>query len=366
MKYNNENRFVAIMAGGVGSRFWPSSTEDRPKQFLDILGVGKSLIQLTYERFLPIIPKERILVVTNERYRSITQEHLPDLPPENILCEPSRNNTGPCVAYTAYHLRARNKDAIFVTASSDHVILKEADFCKDVIQAFDFVESQGSIITLGIKPTRPTTGYGYIETKCKCEGEKTDFSVGVCSVESFKEKPDRATAEKYLADGHYLWNAGIFVWKADMLLNEFKKHCPGITDVLGRDVEKFGTGSEQEYINKVYPETPSISVDYAILENSDEVFTISSDIGWSDLGTWNSLHSFLDKDENSTVTLGRNTYLSETSGSLISSDSQKLVVIKGLKDYIVVDEADALLIYPREDEQEIKKVISEINKLKED
>ena len=351
------------MAGGVGSRFWPASTEDIPKQFLDILGVGKSLLRLTFERFLKLVPADHILIVTNKRYKSLTLEHLPEIPEKNILCEPSRNNTGPCVAYTALRLQAENPNSIFVTAPSDHVILKEDAFLEKIKQAFHFIENNNAIITLGIQPTRPDTGYGYIETDCKCEGNPEDKSVGVCSVKAFKEKPDRQTAQHYLEDGNYLWNAGIFVWKAKDLIESFNRNAPDVIKVLSEDLQKYNTVDEQSYIDAVYPNTPSISVDYAILERANNVFTIPADIGWSDLGTWNSLHAFLDKDENASVTLGANTHLIETKRSIIRSDSNKVVVIKGLEDYIVVDEPGALLIYPKSDEQEIKEVVKTLNNL---
>ena len=342
------------MAGGVGSRFWPASTEETPKQFLDILGVGKSLIRLTFERFLNLVPAERILIVTNKKYKQITQEHLPELPEENILCEPSRNNTGPCVAYTALRLQAINPDAIFVTAPSDHVILKEQEFLDRIKEAFSYVEQNDAIVTLGIQPTRPDTGYGYIQM------EDGNNSKGPQSVSSFREKPNLETAKNYVADGGYLWNAGIFIWKAEELLVSFDKSEPEITKVLTEDVSQFNTPNEQAYIDRVYPNTPSISVDYAILERADNVYTIPADIGWSDLGTWNSLHAYLDKDDNETVTLGAQTHLIDTSNSIIRTDSDKVVVIKGLNNYIVVDEPGALLIYPKSDEQEIKTVVQSL------
>lgn len=342
------------MAGGVGSRFWPASTEETPKQFLDILGVGKSLLRLTFERFLNLVPAERILIVTNKKYKKITQEHLPELPEENILCEPSRNNTGPCVAYTALRLQAINPDAIFVTAPSDHVILKEEAFLDKIKEAFAFVEQNDAIVTLGIQPTRPDTGYGYIQMT-----DSTDAN-GPKSVSSFREKPNLETAKEYVADGSYLWNAGIFIWKAKELLVSFDKNEPEITNVLTEDITQYNSENEQAYIDRVYPNTPRISVDYAILERADNVFTIPADIGWSDLGTWNSLHAYLDKDDNDTVTLGAKTHLINTSNSIIRTDSEKVVVIKGLKDFIVVDEPGALLIYPKSDEQEIKEVVKKI------
>jgi len=350
---NTNNHYITIMAGGVGSRFWPASTEETPKQFLDILGVGKSLIRLTFERFLNLVPADRILIVTNKKYKKITQEHLPELPEENILCEPSRNNTGPCVAYTALRLQAMNPDAIFVTAPSDHVILKEQAFLDRIKEAFSFVEQNKAIVTLGIAPTRPDTGYGYIQMQ-------DSGADGPRSVSSFREKPNLETAKEYLEDGSYLWNAGIFVWKASELLKSFDKNEPEITRILSQDVSLYNTPEEQAYIDQVYPDTPRISVDYAILERADNVYTIPADIGWSDLGTWNSLHAYLDKDDNQTVTLGAKTHLIDTSNSIVRTDSDKVVVIKGLDNYIVVDEPGALLIYPKSDEQEIKQVVRDV------
>jgi mannose-1-phosphate guanylyltransferase len=343
------------MAGGVGSRFWPASTEDTPKQFLDILGVGKSLLRLTFERFLNLVPADRILIVTNKKYKALTQLHLPELPEENILCEPSRNNTAPCVAYTALRLRAENPDAVFVTAPSDHVILKEEAFLQKITEAFEYVEANNAIVTLGIQPTRPDTGYGYIEVS----NDESDVPNKIHKVSSFKEKPNKEVAQQYLDAGNYLWNGGIFIWKANDLIDSFRLNAPEIIEVLTQDESNFATNREQEYIDKVYLDTPSISVDYAILERADNVYTIPADIGWSDLGTWNSLHAFLDKDQNLSVTIGANTHLIDTKNTIVRSDSAKVVIIKGLDEYIVVDEPDALLIYPKDDEQEIKNVVKE-------
>lgn len=349
----SNNHYFTIMAGGVGSRFWPASTEETPKQFLDILGVGKSLLRLTFERFMSLAPPERILVVTNMQYRDLVKDHLPEIPMQNILCEPSRNNTGPCVAYTALRLRATDPDAVFVTAPSDHVILKEEAFLAKIKAGLDFVSSHDAIATIGISPTRPDTGYGYIEVG----NEVTDQ---VSKVSSFKEKPDLPKAQEYLDAGNYVWNAGIFIWKASNLIHAFEKHAPDVISILSQDMSKYNTDQEQSYIDEVYPNTPSISVDYAILEHATNVYTLPADIGWSDLGTWNSLHAYLDKDDNFTVTLGDNTHLIDTSNSIIRTDSGKIVVIKGLDDYIVVDEPNALLIYPKSDEQEIKSVVKTI------
>jgi mannose-1-phosphate guanylyltransferase len=352
----NKNFYVGIMAGGVGTRFWPSSTTERPKQFLDILGVGKSLLQMTYERFVKIIPKENILIVTNKTYASLVKEQLPDVLTKNILCEPSRNNTGPCVAYTALRLYRENPEAVFVIAPSDHVILKEETFLGHILTALSQASKNHRIYTLGISPTRPDTGYGYINVaKTIVLGEEQ-------KVEAFKEKPDLSTALNYLGSGQYLWNGGIFIWKASNLLEDFRRYAPNIISILEQDITKYNTPDEQAYIDEVYPDTENISIDYAILERAPHVYTIPVDIGWSDLGTWTSLHDYLHKDENNSVTIGENTFLIDTENSIIRSDSKKIVVIKGLKDYIVVDEQDALLIYPKDKEQEIKKVVESLVK----
>jgi len=343
------------MAGGIGSRFWPASTEDTPKQFLDILGVGKSLLRLTADRFLNIVPAERILILTNQQYKEQVMEHLPEIPENNILCEPSRNNTGPCVAYTALRLFTENKDAIFVTAPSDAVILKTDVFVEKIKQALDFVENNDAIVTLGIEPTRPDTGYGYIEV------DSADSQL-VKKVNRFREKPDKETALKYVEAGNYFWNAGIFIWKAEELIESFNKNAPDIISVLSEDLSKFNSSNEQKYIDRVYPMTPSISVDYAILEKARNVYTIPSDIGWSDLGTWNSLHAYLREGENDVITLGAQTHISDSENCLIRTDSKKLVLIKGLNNYIVVDEPGGLLIYPKSDEQEVKSVLAQLKK----
>ena len=350
------NNYIAIMAGGIGSRFWPASTVDKPKQFLDILGVGKSLIRMTFERCLQVVPADHVLIVTNKRYKDLVMEHLPELPERNVLCEPSMNNTAPCVAYTALRIESENPNATFAVLPSDHVILKEDVYVQKLKEAFEFASDKEVIVTLGIKPTRPDTGYGYIEL----DDHQTSNSSTIKKVNSFKEKPDKITAQQYLDSGNYLWNAGMFVWSVKSILSSFNENSPGILDVLSRNKELIGTSKEQSYIDEVYPQTEKISVDYAILEKAENVYTIPSDIGWSDLGTWNSLHDYLEKDDNLTVTLGEQTHLINTSNCIVRSDSKKIVVIKGLDNYIVVDEPNALLIYPKGDEQEIKAVVKSL------
>lgn len=350
-----ENKYITIMAGGVGSRFWPASRESLPKQFLDILGVGKSLIQLTYDRALQIVPKKNILIATNKRYKRLVNEHLPEITDNQILLEPSRNNTAPCIAYLALKIANLNPDASFAVWPSDHVILKEAEFIKKINLAFEYAGKSDSLVTLGIQPTRPDTGYGYIEVNHR------DGAQGIEKVEQFKEKPDLATAQKYLDAGNYFWNAGIFIWSISSVLKAFQNNAPNILNVLAEDNSKYNTSEEQEYIDRVYPNTDKISVDYALLEKSNNVFTIPADIGWSDLGTWNSLHAYLEKDNKGNVMQGIILSADECDNNFIRLPKNKKAVIKGLDNMIVIDDEDVLLIYPKDQEQEIKSVRNNLN-----
>lgn len=349
MKKNNT--YVAIMAGGIGSRFWPASRTARPKQFLDILGVGKSLIQLTYERFLKVCPKENIFIVTNSIYRDLVKEHLPDLTDNQILGEPSRNNTAPCIAYTAFKLQNLNPNANMIVAPSDHIILKEDAFVETVQLAVDFADKNDALLTLGIQPTRPDTGYGYI---------KFGGKDAIRKVEEFKEKPNLETAKAYVDSGDYLWNAGIFVWNVQSVLAAYKKNAAAIYEILGNDNGCYNTADEQAFIDKAYPTTPKISVDFAIMETANNVYTIPSDFGWSDLGTWASLHAETEKNAEGNVIKGDKVLTLDTNNCLIRVPEGKLVVLKDLEDYIVVDEGDVLLVYPKSKEQEIKAVTQTI------
>lgn len=352
------NKYIAIMAGGVGSRFWPSSTNERPKQFLDILGVGKSLIRMTFERALRLVPADHVFIVTNKKYKALVMEHLPELPQENILCEPSMNNTAPCIAYTALRINSVDPQAIFAVLPSDHVILKEDEYVRKLDQAFGFAAAHEAIVTLGIQPSRPDTGYGYINYTKETAGEDP-----IHKVISFKEKPDLVTAKTYLDSGDYLWNAGMFVWSVPTILKSYQINAPQILEVLMQQNALYGTADEQAYIDAVYPDTQKISVDYAILERADNVYTIPADIGWSDLGTWNSLHAFMSNGTD-VVSVGQNIHLVDSKDIIVISNNHKQIVIKGLKDYIVVDEENALLIYPKSDEQEIKGVVEDLIKVK--
>jgi mannose-1-phosphate guanylyltransferase len=347
------NRYIAIMAGGIGSRFWPSSTTERPKQFLDILGVGKSLIRMTFERVLPLCPADHIMVLTNKKYKALVMEHLPELPEQNILCEPSMNNTAPCIAYMALKIAQKDPDASFAVLPSDHVILKEDVYRQKLEQAFTFAENHDALVTLGISPSRPDTGYGYL----KYTSEQL-FS-GIHKVEAFKEKPDLITAQQYLDSGQYLWNAGMFVWSVKSILTSFGQNAPDITAVLSQNLAVYNTDQEQSYIDEVYPKTDNISIDYAILERADNVYTIPADIGWSDLGTWSSLHAYLAAGSD-TVAIGKNIRLIDCKDTIVMSNNDKTIVIKGLEDYIVIDEENALLIYPKSQEQEIKQVVAHL------
>ncbi len=348
-----ENNYVAIMAGGIGSRFWPGSRVSRPKQFLDILGVGKSLIRLTFERFLKVCPVENIFIVTNTIYKDLVKEHLPELTDNQIICEPSRNNTAPCVAYTSLKLNSLNPNANIVIAPSDHIILDEATFTNKVNQAINFAENKEALVTLGIQPSNPNTGYGYINF---AENDEN----GVYKVVQFTEKPNLETAKKFVESGNYLWNAGIFIWNVKSILNSYKKNAVEIYDILAAGNEFYNTDKEQAFIDEAYPTTPSISVDYAIMEKADNVYTIPSAFGWSDLGTWGSLYLESDKDDNNNVINGNEIHTENVSDCLIRMPKDKLLVAKGLDDYIIIDEEDVLLIYPKKDEQEIKTVVGKI------
>lgn len=350
------NRYVAIMAGGVGSRFWPYSREARPKQFLDILGVGKTLMQLTYERFLPLVPAENIFIVTNSIYRDLVKEQLPDILHDRILCEPSRNNTAPSVAYTAFKIHGINPNAVFVMAPSDHVILREDEFRSKISEAFDFAEANNALLTLGLNATRPDTGYGYInyDREHPVEGN-------VSKVIQFTEKPNHDTAVEFIRRGDYLWNAGIFIWSTKAILASFEIHTPELFQLFKKHEEQLNTAGEQAMIDEMYPTTPNISIDYAILEKAENVFTIPAEIGWSDLGTWGSLYEYLGKDENDNVVLDNPDMLMyDVWNCLIRTPKGKTVVLKDLENFIIIDQPDVLMIIPKHKEQEVKMVHADV------
>lgn len=351
----SQNIYTVIMAGGIGSRFWPQSRLAIPKQFIDILGVGKSLLQMTWERATKYSSPENILLLTNDIYKDLVLTHLADCAKENILVEPSRNNTAPCIAYAAFKLYKQDKDAVMVVLPSDHLILKEDVYYQKINEAIAFADRHKALLTLGIHPVNPNTGYGYIHF--------AKNSNDVKKVISFKEKPDRPTAESYLVSGDYLWNAGIFIWKAKDILDAFEKYQPGLFDLFKSGEPLYNTKDELLFVNQNYPKSPNISIDYAVMEKADNVYTIPADMGWSDLGTWASLWDVKEKDEQQNVLIATdNVLLSNVQNSIISADKEKLLVIDGLDNYIVVDKQDVLLIYPKTKEQKIKNVMQLIEK----
>jgi len=348
------NNYVLIMAGGVGSRFWPKSRNNFPKQFLDILGIGKSLLQLTYERFLKLCPKENIYIVTNSQYEEIILQQLEGITSAQLICEPSRNNTAPCIAYASFKLRALNPEANIVVAPSDHFILYENVFIDKIEQALAYTDKNEALVTLGIAPTRPDTGYGYI----KYEGAEQN---GVHKVDQFKEKPSLEKAKEFLAEGNYVWNAGIFIWKVGSIIKALQKHSLEIHNLFERGSTIYNTESERNFIDEHYPTSPNISIDYAIMEQADNVYTIPADFGWSDLGTWASLYEAAPRNEENNVIAATQISIKDTTNSIIHISNDKLAVIRGLDNFIVVDEGNALLIYPKAHEQEIKEVVKDMS-----
>lgn len=345
----NNSPYVLIMAGGVGSRFWPASREHLPKQFLDITGSGKSLIRQTVDRFLSFIPLDHIYIITHKDYCDLVHQAIPELHSHQIIGEPSRNNTAASIAFASMKLSKLDLQATCIVAPADHVITDEQEFNRVIHLAVLHAQAHSSIITLGIEPTRPDTGYGYIEF------DKSD-TAAVCTVKAFREKPDRLTAEHYLNLGSFAWNAGIFIWKLSVILESYRQHAPGIYNLLEEGMDVYNTPAEGNFIDSEYPKTEKISVDYAILERAGNVYTIPCDIGWSDLGTWTSLYDFSSRDEAHNVSLSKPVYIDHADHNLILSSDSKLVVIKGLKDYIIIDTEDCLMIYPKSEEQSIKQL----------
>lgn len=342
------NNYCIIMAGGIGSRFWPLSKDNYPKQFLDILGTGKSFIRSTYERFSPIIPDENFLVVTNKAYKQLVLEHLPMLRPDQVLCEPARRNTAPCIAYAAYHIQSRCTDANIVVTPADHLVTNETEFQRIIRLGFDFLsKNQNALMTIGIKPSRPETGYGYIQVP------KQDHLPEVVKVEMFKEKPDYDTAVKFVAEGNYFWNSGIFLWTLDGIMTAFKQYLPEMVDVFEKGIYNFGTPEEQDFINDHFVDCPNISIDYGVMEKSPDTFTIPADFGWSDIGTWGSLFTHAQKDEKGNALRGKVVSV-ENKNTIINIEEGTEAVVEGLEDYLVAYRDHSLLVCKLHDEQEIK------------
>ena len=357
---SNKHHYVAIMAGGIGSRFWPMSRTAYPKQFLDVLNTGKTLVQWTYERYAKFIPEENIFIVTSEEYVHIVKEQLPRLAVKNILAEPSRKNTAPCIAYVSFKLAQLDPEAVFVVAPSDHLIIEEEAFQRTAIQALDFVENIKALVTLGIKPTHPNTGYGYIQY------EGHEVATGVYKVKTFTEKPDLEIAKTFIASGDFLWNAGIFAWKASTILAAFEKHQTEMFELFDQQKHLFNTPEEHQAIAKIYPQCVNISIDIAIMEKADNVYVIPSSFGWSDLGTWNSAYENIEKDYLGNAVATDNVVVIDATKCMINAPKDKLVVVQGLDDFIVVDTKDVLLICSKEKEQSIKEYVAEVKRNKGD
>ena len=326
------------MAGGIGSRFWPLSRTDFPKQFLDILNTGRTLIQSTYDRFTLFVPKENIYVVTTNQYKDIVAEQLPDIPVDNILCEPSRKNTAPCIAYISYKLNQLNPEANLICAPADHIILDPAGFEATCLQALKFTYHIKALVTLGIKPTHPNTGYGYIQYDQQAVGEN------VFKVKTFTEKPDKDLARTFISSGDFLWNAGIFVWQVKNIVKAFETFLPEMHDVFDAEKNNFSTPNEKEAIERIYPQCVNISIDYGVMEKADNVYIIPSSFGWSDLGTWASAYDNLEKDYLENAVTGANVMIIDATKNIVHAESGKLVLLQGLDDFIVVDTQDVLLI----------------------
>ena len=347
---------LVIMAGGVGSRFWPMSTSECPKQFIDVLGIGKSLLQLTVERFGSIISPENIWVVTNRKYADIVAKQLPDMPQENILCEPCRRNTAPCIAYISWRIKSKDPKANIVVTPSDHIVTNTAEFQRVISACMKFTSDTDAIVTLGMKPNRPETGYGYIQANMAAHSLRNKE---VYRVDSFREKPDLAPAEKYIKQSNYFWNAGIFIWNVNTIVNAFRMYQPTMSKIFESMLPYYGTEREQELIDQRFPECESISVDYAIMEKAEEIFVCPADFGWSDLGTWGSLHLQSRKDLYGNACIGENINMFESHNCIVHTVQEKKVVIQGLDGYIVAENDDTLLICKLSEEQRIKQFSGE-------
>ncbi len=338
------------MSGGVGSRFWPYSRKNLPKQFLDFFGTGRSLLQQTFDRFNKLIPTENILIVTNELYANLVQKQLPQLNPQQILLEPSRRNTAPCIAWASYHIRALNPNANIVVAPSDHLILKEDEFLTAIGNGLEFVTKADKLLTLGIKPNRPETGYGYIQIADK-EADN------VYKVKTFTEKPELELAKVFVASGEFYWNSGLFMWNVNSIIKALETHLPAVAKNLKSDT--YGTPQEMEFINKNFPACTNVSIDFGVMEKADNVYVSLGDFGWSDLGTWGSLYDLSEKDEDGNVTLKCHTKLYNSQDNIIVLPSGKLAVVAGMKGYLIAESDNVLLICPKDEESAIRNYVND-------
>ena len=352
----NKNYYAILMAGGVGSRFWPVSTTDFPKQFHDMLGSGSTLIQKTFSRLSKLIPAENILILTNERYNNLVLEQLPMVKQEQVLLEPAMRNTAPCILYATLKIQKQNPDAVMVVAPSDHWIEDEDEFSRNLQQCFDFCQKENALMTLGIQPTFPNTGFGYIEF------DKSD-SNPIKKVNQFREKPDYQTAKSFLEAGNFLWNGGIFIWSVKAITEAFEKFQPQMNTLFQLGVESYNNINEKKFIDQNYANAENISIDYAVMEKAKNVYVLPATFDWNDLGTWGQLHEKLDKDENNNGVINAKVVMENASNNIVRSDANKIIVIDGLHDYIIVDKEGVLLIYPKSKEQDIKRITALANEL---
>jgi mannose-1-phosphate guanylyltransferase len=349
----NKNYYAVLMAGGVGSRFWPMSTTQNPKQFHDMLGTGDTLIQKTFKRLNKFVPAENILILTNHRYNDLVLAQLPLVKQEQVVLEPAMRNTAPCILYAALKIQKMNPDGVMIVAPSDHWIEDEDAFAQDVTTCFNKCEADNVLCTLGIKPRFPNTGFGYIEFE-------NDGGSGLKKVHQFREKPDYETAKDFLAKGNFLWNAGIFMWGVGTIVNAFKEYQPSQFALFETGIHTYNTPKEESFIKENYPKAKNISIDYAILEKSKSIFVLPASFDWNDLGTWGALYDKLDKDENNNAIVSGLIITEEASGNMIQSPKNKVVVVDGLDDYIIIDKEDVLMIYPKAKEQDIKQLSGKV------
>ncbi len=349
---NTSHRFCVIMCGGIGSRFWPYSRTTLPKQFIDFLGTGRSLLQMSYDRILPVVPKENIIILTNALYAKKVKEQLPDLDDSQILLEPARRNTAPCLAWAAYHIAAIDPEASIIVTPSDHLITREKEFEKSIVDGFEFIEKHDALLTLGISPTRPETGYGYIQVGDSAGG---NFH----KVKTFTEKPDIELARTFLRTGEFFWNSGIFLWRASVIIRDLNECAPDLAAVFESGRADMNTPREREFIAQAYPGCVSISIDYAVMERATDVYVETVSFGWNDLGTWSSLYDISPKNRDGNVTQRCQVLAYNSTGNIFAVKDDKLIVVDGLTDYIIADAGDVLLICPKAEEQRIKQMVND-------
>ncbi len=341
------------MCGGIGSRFWPYSRESRPKQFLDFLGTGRSLLQMSFDRISALVPPQNVLVVTNAQYKPLISEQLPELPDDNILLEPARRNTAPCIAWAAYHIAARDPEASIIVCPSDHLITRDEVFRDAILKGFEFVETHDALLTLGITPTRPETGYGYIQVGEKVEGD-------ICRVKTFTEKPKLELAKVFLETGEFFWNSGIFLWSAKTIIRELITNAPDVANVFEKGRHLFGTPAEKQFIEENFPGCVGISIDFAVMEKAKNVYVECVSFGWNDLGTWSALYDNSPKNRDANVTQNCRVLAYDSTDNIFAVKDDKLVVVAGLSGYIVADRGDVLLICPKTEEQKIKQMVNDV------